>query len=102
MTQYNPLSYGRWYKFFIESDGTDYTLTSYDLTSSIVTGKLKLPKDMIICDISVQAHLVKDGTGSTAIGDQYGVDSTDGSPLITLPTVDDFDYCTVFVFAYKA
>jgi len=104
IAQYNPLSYGKWYKFFIESNGSAYTLTTKDISTAAitVTGELKLPADFIVCDVSVQPHYVSGGQGTVVpVGNVTVPDQTTGATLIPLPVVDDFDYLTVFVFGYN-
>ena len=88
---------GRWFKFFVESDGTDYTLTSSEITGATIDGSyLKLPADYhaieYVVDLNVDA--------SAAATFEKGIRMyADGKQAVVLPAKTSIDYCTVYVFA---
>lgn len=94
---YNPYSKGRWYRFFIESDGTDATLTTSDIIETIIAGNyLKLPVGYHIIDRIYDFNF----TGATSITDVIKSYSS-GEESVPLPTASGYDYGYVYVFAHK-
>lgn len=98
--EYNPHKKGRWYKFFIESDGVDFTLT----TSDIEDAEIDSDNALLVLPLGYQAAEAKvfclsDGlaVGSTGIGAVSIV--AGGQQAIQLPLVTDFEDITVYVFA---
>lgn len=91
---------GRWYKFFIESDGTNYKLTTSDLEGcEFGTNYIKLPQGYHVVDIAHDVHCEADDSASAGCGvlrlfagDYQGVQ---------LPVKASFTYMTLWVFAYQ-
>lgn len=89
---------GRWYQFLVESDGTDYTLTTADLETATISGTyLKMPADFHIldykCDINTDtaaAATFTKGIHLYAAGEQACI----------LPDQDMMDWTYVYVFGY--
>ena len=100
--QYDPYEIGRWYKIFVESDGTDITVTSTDITGVTVnTDALVMPTaDWIIGD--VKAFAIGESGASASADTSYGTltISTTGIQQIKLPSADAFTDITYYVFAY--
>lgn len=90
--------HGRWYKAFVESDGTDYTLTSCDLEdASVASGILKMPKDFHVVDAKFDINI--DSSAAFTFTNTFK-GYADGKQGITLPNVANFDYCTLYFFGY--
>lgn len=91
---------GRWFHFFVESNGTDYTLTTSDITGAAIDGSyLKLPANYHIidyaCDIDVDT--------SAAATFEKGIRLyADGKQAIVLPGKANIDWVDIQVFAYVA
>lgn len=95
---YNPYSRGRWYRAFIEADGTSYTLTSCDITDAVINGsRVKLPDGFHIVDIKYDIHSTI-GTGGALAHATYIY--ADGTQAINLPGKDQFDYAYIYIFGY--
>lgn len=98
--EYNPHRTGRWYKFFIESDGVNFSLT----TSDIEDAEIDSDNALLVLPLGYQAAEAKifclsDGlaVGSTGIGAVSIV--AGGQQAIQLPLVTDFEDATIYVFA---
>lgn len=94
---------GRWYHFLVESDGVDYTLTTSDVTGATIdaTNKtIKMPKDYKIRDVVYDIN--NDTTSDVWFQKRLRLYATDEQIGIEIPSVTHFDYCDVWVFAYKA
>lgn len=92
---------GRYYTFFIESDGSAYTLTQADLAGATISSSvLVLPEEYQIVDAKVDVH--SDGI-ATAVSSNVGCISilASGKQGVSLPKVAAFDYMYVSVFAHK-
>lgn len=91
---------GRWYHAFIESDGTDYTLTSCDVTGAAIdtTDKtLKMPADFHVVDFRVDIH--NDASSDVWYQKRTRLYST-GVLGCEIPGVAHFDYMDMFIFGY--
>lgn len=88
---------GRWYRFFIESDGTDFKITSGDLESTIASGYLKLPKKIHALDYIID---INNTAASNRTFAKTFKTFTAGEMGVLLPDVRDFDYMYVYVFGY--
>ena len=95
---YNPYSKGRWYRFFVESNGSAITITEKDLEAQISASYLQMPKDFHVIDTKYDVHTV---AGGSAENMQYVLRIyNDNSQAVALPTVDHFDYAYIYVFGY--
>ena len=95
---YNPYSQGRWYRLFIESDGSDITLTESDLEDAAVSGtRIKLGEDFHALDVVADVHSTA-GTAGAVAGGIYIY--ADGQQAVNTPAKDQFDYATIYVFGY--
>lgn len=90
---------GRWYKAFIESDGTDYTLTTCDLSDATITSKvLVLPEGIRHTEVHVDIHV--DAAAAFTYTPQFKGYAA-GTQGITLPDADQFDYMTMWFYAFR-
>lgn len=90
---------GRWYKFFIESDGIDYKITQSDLEGTdIVTTYLRLPSGYHVLQVIGDVHSIEDGSASNAFVPRFFQNDRQGCML---PAKNTFDAMTVYVFAYN-
>lgn len=93
---YNPYSKGRWYRFFVESDGNEYTLTTSDIEdTTIASTYLKLPKGYHILDRIYDINF----TGAASITDVIKSYAS-GEESVPLPQASGFDYGYIYVFAH--
>lgn len=93
---YDPLNKGRWYRFFIESDGTNVTLTESDIEDATVTTTvLKIPADYKVKTFVYDVEI----TGGTAT--QLGLKTATIGWTLTLPDKAAYDAGYVYIFAEK-
>lgn len=89
---------GRWYHFFIESDGTAATITTKDLEDvSIVSSTLRLPQGFIPVDFKIGIHCTASNTSTFSTGIKLFANEQQG---IAIPGVAVFDYADLWVFGY--
>ena len=92
------LSKGRWYHFFIESDGSNYTLTNSDLTDTIISSSaLKFPKGFIPVDNKMAVHNTAVSAETLSLSLKIFTNEQQG---IAIPKAQSFDYMDVWVFGY--
>ena len=92
------MSKGRWYEFFVESDGTNYKLTKADLNDcKISNNSLILPKDFHILTFTQDIHAIGDSTFMPEL--PLFSDNTQG---FVLPDATSFDYMTIYLYCRKA
>lgn len=90
-------STGRWYQFFIESNGSELVLTTSDIEDvEIISNDLYLPEGFHIVDIKIDIHSV-DGNGVVT----HQTILRDGRQCINLPTPAVFDDVRVYIFGYS-
>lgn len=95
---YNPYAKGRWYRLFVESDGTAYTITESDLEVEISGQYVKMPENFHVLDTVYDIDAV---TGGTAADMNKVIRIyNDGRQAISLPASALFDYTYVYVFGY--
>lgn len=89
---------GHWYHFFIESDGTAYTLTTADISTAAIDGSyLKFPADFHVIDYAVDI----DVDTSAAATFEKGIRLyADGKQAIVLPGKANIDWADIQVFGY--
>lgn len=95
---YNPYEGGRWYKFFIESDGTTVTLTSSDIPGATAGANLTLPYGYAICQRHFEIH--SEDVAVEGPCDWLYI-AADGKQFVTLPAASNYDYMTVYLFCKK-
>lgn len=85
---------GRWYKVFIESNGTDFSITTSDIENASITSKgLTLPSNVRVHSVAFGDHDAHAGNMSTTVSF-----SSSGKPQIGLPTVTATTYIEVWAF----
>ena len=96
---YDPYSYGRWYKFFVESDGTASSITTSDIEGAEISGTyIKTVAGFHILDT---IYDITAETGGTASQVQKGVKIyNDGIQAFAIPAVDVYTSATIYVFGY--
>lgn len=93
------MSKGKWYRFFIESDGVNYSLTESTLENTDITSNyLKLPVGYHIIDSKIDVHFTSTEANNTSLILRSYVDGSQG---IALPAKAHFDHMYAYVFAYK-
>ena len=98
MKNYNPFCRGRWYRFFIESDGSTISITDSDLEVNHSSQYIQMPKGFHVIDTKYDIHTVE---GSSAANMSYVLRTyNDGSQGIIMPGKDAFDYGYVYAFGY--
>lgn len=101
----NPIDFpymarGRWYQFFLESDGTDHTITTEDLDGTLSGDFVKLPELYHIVDVKYDINFIDDATASVF---SYSVKNyADNSQAFPIPPAAKYEDMTVYVFAYLA
>lgn len=89
---------GRWYRAFIESDGSKIKLTHSDLEECTVSGtNFVLPAGYSLVDVKyTDVDLAASKTIAT-----YGKEVTAAyRDYLRVPSAADFTYCEVWFFAY--
>lgn len=90
---------GRWYKIFLESDGTNITQTTSDIDGSVVSNTaITLPAGFTPVSYEIDAHI--DITGAQSSISKKVTYTTSGKTTLAImgPTV--FDYANVYVYGY--
>ena len=84
---------GRWYRFFVESDGTTVTLSKKDnIDASIVNNKLILPKYFTVAACFNELHCIEAEEANVC----RIVYDTDGLTKVELPA-KNFDYGYIYI-----
>lgn len=88
-----PFTKGRWYRFFVESDGTTVTLSEKDnIDASIENNKLILPKDFTVAACFNELHCIEAAEASVC----RIVYDTDGLTKVELPA-KNFDHGYIYI-----
>jgi hypothetical protein len=88
-----PFTKGRWYRFFVESDGTKVTLSEKDnINASIENNKLILPKDFTVAACFNELHTIEAEESNVC----RIVYDTDGLTKVELPT-KNFDHGYIYI-----
>lgn len=88
-----PFTKGRWYNFFVESDGTTVTLSKKDnIDASIKNNKLILPKDFTVAACFNELHCIEAKEANVC----RIVYDTDGLTKVELPA-KNFDHGYVYI-----
>lgn len=95
---YNPHSKGRWYRIFMESDGTKQTIVESDINISLSGNNIKMPAGFHVLDTVYDINCIEhEGVANMAI-DLIGY--ADGCEGIAGPIPKAFDYAYIYVFGY--
>lgn len=96
---YNPYAKGRWYRFFIESNGEAITLVESDIEDAVVSGtRIKMPVGFHCME---EIYDISAVPGGTAAGMQHSTYIyADGCQAVNIPAKDLFDWAYVYVFGY--
>lgn len=90
---------GRWYRFFIEADGTKYYLTESPLEGAAIEGtKLVLPSGYHLMQVVPDIHSINEGSVSNCFVISF---LADDRQAIMLPNKNTFSHGYVWVYAYK-
>lgn len=88
-----PFTKGRWYRFFVESDGTTVTLNEKNnLDASIENNKLILPKDFTVAACFTELHTIEAEEANVC----RIVYDTDGLTKVELPA-KNFDHGYIYI-----
>lgn len=90
---------GRWYKFFLESDGIDTKLTTSDIEDVTLDGPyLVFPEGFIVMNIIIDFHTVSASALQSRVVDiQY---RADGTQAVYLPNSRNFDYGDIYILGH--
>ena len=101
---YNPFSKGRWYRFRIESDGTNLTLTESDLAGSEIVEKmgyyLVLPYRYNILSIVPNIYSISTENDSISQSNVVSI-MPNGNQAYLFPAPFSFRSMELYVFAKK-
>lgn len=88
-----PFTRGRWYRFFVESDGTAVTLTEKDdIDASIIDNNLVLPKDFTLAACFNELHTIEANEANVC----RILYDTDGLTKVELPA-KNFDHGYIYI-----
>lgn len=88
-----PFTKGRWYRFFVESDGTTVTLSEKDkINASIENNKLILPKDFTVAACFNELHCIKASEANVC----RIIYDIDGLTKVELPA-KNFDHGYIYI-----
>lgn len=95
---YNPFNKGRWYRVFMESDGSKQTIVEDDLGCILHGNNIGTPEGFHIIDTKYDINCVEhDASVSMAI-DLIGY--ADGTEGIAGPVPKAFDWAYIYIFGY--
>lgn len=97
---YNPYSKGRWYRIFMESDGSVQKITKSDIEASLSGNNIKMPKGFHIVDAKYDINCIEHDAAVNMIIDRVGY--ADGAQGIAGPVPKAFDYAYIYVYGYFA
>lgn len=97
-TGYDPYSNGRWYRVFIESNGTAYNITETDLDVTVAGTILKMPENFHVMDVKYDMNTISTGSAQSQTLQIYS--ASDGHQGINLPKVASFDYGYIYIFGH--
>lgn len=88
-----PFTRGRWYRFFVESDGTTATLTGKDdIDASIIDNNLVLPKGFTLATCFNELHTIEANEANVC----RILYDTDGLTKVELP-IKNFDHGYIYI-----
>lgn len=92
---------GRWYKLFVESNGSTHKLVKSEIEEATCSGgKIYFPHDLNIVETLFDVHNVEFDSGTASFGHTQTLMSN-GSTYITLPTAKAYDYAYIYVWAVR-
>jgi len=107
---YEPLSKGRWYRFVIESDGNNVTITESDIVGTVIDplsepaavnqSLVILPVGYRVLSVVSDINFNASSIGNTTFG-ILGADS-EGKQNCLIPPAAMFSNMELYIFAYKA
>ena len=98
---YNPFSKGRWYRFFIESTGTAYNLTTSDIAGAVIeNGAIVLPEGYRIMYSVTDINSILNESSNKSQGEK--IITNGGKQGYLLPDASTFDYGFIYLFSKKA
>lgn len=98
---YTPYDKGRWYRFFIESDGAAHTLVESDIDDvEISANYLMLPNGFHIVDFHTDINSPDGGTMAQLPDAKRRL--ANGQQGVLIPTAANYDWCYIWVFGYNA
>ena len=92
---------GRWYKFFVESNGENLTLTTSDLKGVVISSRtLKFPEKFRVLHAMFDFN-TEGGTATSALNldliiKRYG----NGQQGVNIGEPTAYDYGTIYVYGY--
>lgn len=96
---YDPYKIGRWYRFFIESDGESIFLTESDIEDAVVSGtRIKLGEDFHVIDVKYDITSIAGGSAAGVQNSTYIY--ADGTQAVNIPAKDLFTSAYVYVFGH--
>ena len=107
---YNPFSKGRWYRFVIESDGNNVTLTESDIVGTVIKSlgePVAVSQNIVTLPVGYRAlSAVSDinfnaSSLSATTFCVLGADS-EGKQNCVIPPAAMFSNMELYIFAYKA
>ena len=98
---YDPFANGRWYRVFLESDGTNVKIIDSDFENAYMSGIILNIKDnLYLHSLIEKIHLINsDGQSYTPLL-QYVSSVSEIRTYISL-NPKGFDYCELFIFGEK-
>lgn len=95
---YDPFSNGRWYRVFLESNGTVSKITESDIKDMKVDGNVLIFHKTLITFVE-RINLVKTGENiNTSINYYVHTDKNSVRYSLYLPKPSQYDYCEVLLF----
>lgn len=91
---------GRWYQIFLESNGTDVTITHSDIECEFEGMGIKMPENFHILDCIHDINSIPHSATITMAQDLFGY--PDGRQGVYKPVASAFDWAYVYVFGYYA
>lgn len=91
---------GRWYRIFIESDGTAPVITESDISDCVISdGTLRFPDEFHPIEILTDIHLLTDVSTTPKATGTINI-STTSHVYTNIPLKDAFDWVYLYVFGY--
>lgn len=95
---YDPYANGRWYRMFIESDGSKSTIIDSDFKyASIDSDFINIRDNLYLTNIIIKAHTITGNTSTIESTLYYRTLPQEVRTYFVLP-IKSYDYCEVFIF----
>lgn len=95
---YNPYNKGRWYRIFMESDGTKQTIIEDDLGCTLHGNNIGAPDGFHIVDVKYDINCIAHDASVSMASDWIGY--ADGTEGISGPVPKTFDWAYIYIFGY--